>query len=87
MAKRARNSSCSVGAEFDHAGYETWQRRFGGVKDVIGQSVKLSGISYTVIGVLPQDFEFALGNDPEFWTALQPVDSCEIVTISLQSGV
>lgn len=57
--------------------YGTWQRRFGGVKDVIGQSVKLSGISYAVIGVLPQDFEFALGNDPEFWTALQPVNSCE----------
>src|SRR5215470_3988892 len=57
--------------------YGTWQRRFGGVKDVIGQSVKLSGISYTVIGVLPRDFEFALGNDPEFWTALQPVNSCE----------
>jgi macrolide transport system ATP-binding/permease protein len=57
--------------------YGTWQRRFGGVKDVIGQSVKLSGISYTVIGVLPRDFEFALGNDPEFWAALQPVDNCE----------
>jgi macrolide transport system ATP-binding/permease protein len=57
--------------------YGTWQRRFGGVKDVIGQSVKLSGISYTVIGVLPQDFEFALGYDAEFWAALQPVDNCE----------
>ena len=57
--------------------YGTWQRRFGGVKDVIGQSVKLSGISYTVIGVLPQDFEFALGDDAEFWAALQPVDNCE----------
>jgi macrolide transport system ATP-binding/permease protein len=57
--------------------YGTWQRRFGGVKDVIGQSVKLSGISYTVIGVLPKDFEFALGYDAEFWAALQPVDNCE----------
>jgi len=57
--------------------YGTWQRRFGGVRDVIGQSVKLSGISYTIIGVLPQDFEFALGDDPEFWAALQPVNSCE----------
>jgi macrolide transport system ATP-binding/permease protein len=57
--------------------YGTWQRRFGGVKNVIGQSVKLSGVSYTVIGVLPQDFEFALGYGAEFWAALQPVDSCE----------
>lgn len=57
--------------------YGTWQRRFGGVKNLIGQSVKLSGISYTVIGVLPQDFEFAPGYDAEFWAALQPVNSCE----------
>jgi predicted permease len=57
--------------------YGTWQRRFGGVKDVIGQPVKLSGISYAVIGVLPQDFEFAPGYDAEFWAALQPVDNCE----------
>lgn len=27
--------------------------------------------------MLPQDFEFALGYDPEFWAALQPVNNCE----------
>src|SRR5580700_6860082 len=57
--------------------YGTWQRRFGGKKDVVGQSLKLSGVSHTVIGVLPKGFEFALGSSPQFWTALQPDNSCE----------
>jgi macrolide transport system ATP-binding/permease protein len=54
-----------------------WQRRFGGRKDVIGQAVKLSGVFYTVIGVLPKDFQFALEGNAEFWTALQPDGECE----------
>jgi macrolide transport system ATP-binding/permease protein len=57
--------------------YGTWQRRFGGKKDVVGQSLKLSGVSHTIIGVLPKGFEFALGSSPQFWTALQPDNSCE----------
>ncbi|HZD45022.1 MAG TPA: ABC transporter permease, partial [Acidobacteriaceae bacterium] len=57
--------------------YGTWQRRFGGKKDLVGQSLKLSGVSHTVIGVLPKGFEFALGGSPQFWTALQPDNSCE----------
>jgi macrolide transport system ATP-binding/permease protein len=57
--------------------YGAWQRRFGGRRDVIGQAVKLSGESHTVIGVLPQDFAFALEGSAEFWTALQPDSNCE----------
>jgi len=57
--------------------YGFWQRQFGGRKDVIGQTVKLSGDLHTVIGVLPKDFEFALGNSPEIWTAMKPDNSCE----------
>jgi predicted permease len=57
--------------------YGTWQRRFGGKKDLVGQSLKLSGVPHTVIGVLPKGFEFALGGSAQFWTALQPDNSCE----------
>ena len=39
--------------------YGLWQRRFGGSPDVIGQSVQLSGASYTIIGVMPPRFQFA----------------------------
>jgi predicted permease len=57
--------------------YAAWQKRFAGSPDVIGQTVKLSDISYTVIGVLPRDFHFA-PRDAEFWAALNDPASCEL---------
>ncbi len=56
--------------------YATWQRRFGGRASVIGESVLLSGVPYTIVGVLPRSFQFALAGAPEFWTTLHPVDYC-----------
>ncbi|HTW59013.1 MAG TPA: ABC transporter permease [Terriglobales bacterium] len=56
--------------------YGTWQKRFGGRKDVIGQTVPLSGILYTIVGVLPQDFQFAPAGAAEFWTTLHADDNC-----------
>ena len=58
--------------------YSTWQRRFGGRKDVIGETVSLSGIVHTIIGVLPQSFQFAPRGDSEFWTTLHPASGCEL---------
>ena len=58
-------------------GYRTWQNRFGSKSDVIGQSVTLSEVAYTIIGVLPRDFEFAPQGQAEFWTSLQPSAGCE----------
>ncbi|MGB6687591.1 MAG: ABC transporter permease [Terracidiphilus sp.] len=57
--------------------YGAWQRRFGGRTDVIGQSVRLSGEAFTIIGVLPRGFEFALRGTADFWTPLQPTTNCE----------
>jgi predicted permease len=57
--------------------YSTWQKRFGGRADVIGQTVKLSEVAYTIIGVLPREFEFAPQGQAEFWTPLQPSAGCE----------
>jgi len=56
--------------------YATWQKRYGGKKTVIGQGVSLSGIPFTVIGVLPREFEFAPGDRAEFWTTLDTSSSC-----------
>ena len=56
--------------------YSTWQKRFGGRKDVVDQTVPLSGVAYTIIGVLPQSFQFAPEGDAEFWVTLHPSDSC-----------
>ena len=38
--------------------YGLWQRRFGGNPNIIGQAITLNNQSYTVVGVLPQTFEW-----------------------------
>ncbi|MBO0857190.1 MAG: FtsX-like permease family protein [Chloracidobacterium sp.] len=38
--------------------YKVWQRRFGGDPGIVGRALTLNGYRYTVIGVLPQDFQF-----------------------------
>lgn len=42
--------------------YATWQRLFGGKDDAIGKDVRINGEPYSVVGVLPQGFNFL---DPE----------------------
>ena len=61
-----------------------WQRRLGGVEDVVGQTVRLSGIDYTVIGVAPVEFSGTIpGIRPEFWT---PTAMLEKLTFSGMSA-
>jgi putative ABC transport system permease protein len=38
--------------------HKFWQRRLGGEPNVIGRSVRLNDLNYTVIGVTPPGFEF-----------------------------
>jgi predicted permease len=57
--------------------YATWQARFGGRKDVIGQTVRLDGKPNTIIGVLPPSFQFAPRGNAEFWATLHTLSFCE----------
>ena len=57
--------------------YGTWMARFGGRRDVIGQTVHLSGDAYTIVGVLPKSFAFAPRGGAEFWVPLLDKNSCE----------
>ena len=52
--------------------YATWQKRYGGSPDVLGQSVVLDEKPTTIIGVLPRDFHFVPAEPAEFWTTLHP---------------
>ncbi len=38
--------------------HRLWMRRFGGDPSVVGKSYDLGGTAYTVVGVMPADFEF-----------------------------
>jgi predicted permease len=48
----------------------TWQKRFGGRTNVIGQSISLDGNAYTIVGVLPQDFSYFPRANAQFWVPL-----------------
>ncbi len=56
--------------------FRAWRERFGGDAGVVGRSVSLSGEPHTVIGVLPQTFQFAPGESAEFWTTLHADGGC-----------
>jgi predicted permease len=57
--------------------YGAWQKRFGGRPDVVGQTVNLSGVATTIVGVLPPEFEFAPREIAEFFEPLRPTGECE----------
>jgi putative ABC transport system permease protein len=48
-----------------------WQRRFSGDRNVIGQQLRLDDDSYTVIGVMPRDFDNILSPEAQVWSPLQ----------------
>ena len=50
--------------------YGFWQRQMGGDPKVVGQTIPLSGNSYTVVGVMPAGFE-APRESPEVWVSLR----------------
>jgi putative ABC transport system permease protein len=48
-----------------------WRRSFAGDRQILGRQVKLSGDNYTVVGVMPHDFENVMSSSAEIWTPLQ----------------
>lgn len=67
-------------AEEDKAGaekaviisYGLWQRRFNGDSATVGKAIRLSGESYTIIGVMPPSFQLPLINNAEIWRTIAP---------------
>jgi putative ABC transport system permease protein len=67
-----------------------WLRRFGGDPSVIGRSIVLDGLSHTVIGVVPSDFQFP--DDNAIWVpiaaeALARRDGSVYVVARLAAGI
>ncbi len=57
--------------------HDAWQSRFGGRQDIIGQSLNINDTPYSVIGVLPPEFHFAL-RAAEFFTTLHDPTRCDL---------
>ena len=51
-----------------------WQQRLGANRQAAGQTLRLDGNSYTIVGVLPKEFEFAPLNSAPIWLPINPVD-------------
>ncbi|HEX7958569.1 MAG TPA: ABC transporter permease [Terriglobales bacterium] len=49
--------------------YDLWQSRFGGARDLIGESVDMDGQTYTIIGVMPRGFDYP--SRTQAWVAMQ----------------
>jgi putative ABC transport system permease protein len=50
-------------------GYDLWQRQFAGDRGVLGQTVQIYNLPYTVVGVLPKEAVFPERSD--LWKPLQ----------------
>jgi len=50
--------------------YGFWQRRFGGRRDILGQSLTIDSTSRTIIGVLPKNYHFAPMGDEDLYVTL-----------------
>ncbi|HTM33180.1 MAG TPA: ABC transporter permease [Vicinamibacterales bacterium] len=48
-------------------GYGLWQRRFAGAANVVGQSMRINGAPYTIVGVMPATVTFPAR--AELWVA------------------
>ncbi|HEU4768092.1 MAG TPA: ABC transporter permease [Pyrinomonadaceae bacterium] len=64
--------------------YGLWQRRYGGQASAIGQDIILNGVKFTIVGVMPRNFQFHIkrrsgtGRPAEVWVALpMPTGSTE----------
>src|SRR5271154_2674287 len=48
-------------------GYDFWKNQFNGEREVIGRTIRLNGVDFTVVGVAPEEF---IGLDSRFRNAL-----------------
>lgn len=51
--------------------YGLWQRRFGGDPYITGKTISLSGVPFTVVGIMGSGFNAELDTAPDLWLPFQ----------------
>jgi len=51
--------------------YGLWQRRFAGSSDVLRRQIRLNGVNYDIVGVMPAGFGYPT-REVEVWVPIQP---------------
>ncbi len=65
------HSAATNGADPVLLSYGLWQREFGSDPSVLSRSIHLAGQPFTVIGVMPQNFQFPIQSEHiELWTSI-----------------
>ncbi len=87
----ARADETPGGEEIALLSHELWQRRFGGTPDVLGSSIRIDGVATTVIGVLPEGFQFGFGPPAQVWlpmrmTGTEPRDARTVSLVGRVEG-
>ena len=54
---------------------QLWHRLFGGSAEVLGKTMQLDGLTYTVIGVMPKGFRSFWASTAEMWLPLSLPDT------------
>jgi macrolide transport system ATP-binding/permease protein len=57
--------------------YGAWKNSYGGDPHVLGRTVELDDVAYTIVGILPRAFSFAPAEPAEFWVTENPAKGCE----------
>ena len=54
-----------------------WEQRLGANPSAVGQTLRLDARAYTLVGVLPRNFEFAPVGSPPIWVPIDPINGLE----------
>ena len=55
--------------QFAILSYGLWKEKFAGQADIVGRDIRLSGLPYRVVGVMPEGFE-SPGSEAKLWVPL-----------------